>query len=262
MGGGSATYDYGFRIYNPQIARFLSVDPLSNKFAYYTPYQFAGNNPIAFIDLDGLERAHPKSQNKKNADRLKKQTAIEIAKRQQNQQPNLTIIPKADTDKTKRKSELTGLNFLDGDQKNSEAPRKEREPFEVNRDIKSDFVGDENNLRALHNIFEGSEDIPKGGEVESATLTLKIEVLEGSLPQNVRIKQGNFGISAPGEETPLSTGDIILERKGQTGTYETTIELGKLDPKTSFSVEYDGGGGNRNVKVTGQINLKGTKPKE
>ncbi len=48
-------YDYGFRIYNPDIARFLSIDPLTSEYPYYTPYQFAGNKPIRFIDLDGLE---------------------------------------------------------------------------------------------------------------------------------------------------------------------------------------------------------------
>jgi len=48
-------YDYGFRIYDPRIARFLSVDPLSSQFPWYTPYQFAGNKPINCIDLDGLE---------------------------------------------------------------------------------------------------------------------------------------------------------------------------------------------------------------
>lgn len=48
-------YDYGFRIYNPRIAKFLSVDPLTMEYPWYTPYQFAGNKPIRFIDLDGLE---------------------------------------------------------------------------------------------------------------------------------------------------------------------------------------------------------------
>jgi RHS repeat-associated protein len=55
MGGGLTTYDYGFRIYNPAIARFLSVDPLAPEYPWYTPYQFAGNKPIWAIDLDGLE---------------------------------------------------------------------------------------------------------------------------------------------------------------------------------------------------------------
>lgn len=55
LGGGGSTYDYGFRIYNPNIAKFLSVDPLSPKYPWYTPYQFAGNKPIQCIDRDGLE---------------------------------------------------------------------------------------------------------------------------------------------------------------------------------------------------------------
>ena len=47
--------DYGFRIYDPRLGRFLSVDPLSPEYPFYTPYQFAGNSPISNIDLDGLE---------------------------------------------------------------------------------------------------------------------------------------------------------------------------------------------------------------
>ncbi len=37
------------------ISRFLTVDPLTAKYAWYTPYQFAGNKPIQFVDIDGLE---------------------------------------------------------------------------------------------------------------------------------------------------------------------------------------------------------------
>ena len=47
--------DYGFRLYNPGLGRFLSVDPLAPSYPWYTPYQFAGNKPINSIDLDGLE---------------------------------------------------------------------------------------------------------------------------------------------------------------------------------------------------------------
>jgi hypothetical protein len=43
------------RIYNPTLGRFLSVDPVSAKFPWLTPYQFASNRPILAIDLDGLE---------------------------------------------------------------------------------------------------------------------------------------------------------------------------------------------------------------
>ncbi len=56
--GSGAQYDYGFRIYDSRIGKFLSVDPLSSSYPWYTPYQFAGNSPIAFNDLDGLEEYH------------------------------------------------------------------------------------------------------------------------------------------------------------------------------------------------------------
>ena len=52
---GTTTYDYGFRIYSPALGRFLSVDPLTRTYPWYTPYQFAGNKPIWATDVDGLE---------------------------------------------------------------------------------------------------------------------------------------------------------------------------------------------------------------
>ncbi len=51
-------YNYGFRIYNPRLGRFLSVDPLQKKFPFYSPYHFAGNDVMRNTDLDGRE---PKS---------------------------------------------------------------------------------------------------------------------------------------------------------------------------------------------------------
>jgi RHS repeat-associated protein len=56
---GISTYDYGFRIYNPALGRFLSVDPLTISYPELSPYQYAENSPILFIDLDGLEKALP-----------------------------------------------------------------------------------------------------------------------------------------------------------------------------------------------------------
>jgi len=47
--------NYGMRIYDPRIGKFLSVDPLFKSYPWYTPYQFAGNKPISSIDMDGLE---------------------------------------------------------------------------------------------------------------------------------------------------------------------------------------------------------------
>ena len=48
-------YDYGYRIYDPRLVRFKSVDPLSFDYPELTPYQFASNRPIEGADMDGLE---------------------------------------------------------------------------------------------------------------------------------------------------------------------------------------------------------------
>ncbi|NLR81200.1 RHS repeat-associated core domain-containing protein [Chitinophaga eiseniae] len=50
--------DYGMRVYDPRIGKFLSVDPLTRSFPYYSPYQFAGNKPIWATDLDGAEEKY------------------------------------------------------------------------------------------------------------------------------------------------------------------------------------------------------------
>ena len=52
---GLSWLDYGFRNYDPQTGRFPQLDPLTWEYPYYTPYQFAGNDPVAYVDLDGLE---------------------------------------------------------------------------------------------------------------------------------------------------------------------------------------------------------------
>ncbi|MBY0481792.1 MAG: RHS repeat-associated core domain-containing protein [Chitinophagaceae bacterium] len=48
-------YDYGFRNYDPQIGRFTQLDPLTDDYPQLTPYQYASNDPIGNIDIDGLE---------------------------------------------------------------------------------------------------------------------------------------------------------------------------------------------------------------
>jgi len=47
--------DYGMRIYDPRVGRFLSIDPITVKYPELTPYQFASNTPLWGSDLDGLE---------------------------------------------------------------------------------------------------------------------------------------------------------------------------------------------------------------
>lgn len=47
-------YDYGWRQYDPAIARWVVADALSEEYSSWSPYNYATNNPTYFIDPNGL----------------------------------------------------------------------------------------------------------------------------------------------------------------------------------------------------------------
>jgi RHS repeat-associated protein len=53
---GLGMYAYGARYYDPSIGRFIGVDPISDEFPFVSTFNYAENEPIANIDLHGLQK--------------------------------------------------------------------------------------------------------------------------------------------------------------------------------------------------------------
>ena len=57
VNGGS--YDFGARIYDSRLGRWLSLDPMMKEFAFESNYAYVSNSPIIYLDVKGKFKVTP-----------------------------------------------------------------------------------------------------------------------------------------------------------------------------------------------------------
>lgn len=55
--GEGNSINYKYRMHDPRLGRFLSIDPLDKSFPWNSPYAFSENRVIDGVELEGLEYA-------------------------------------------------------------------------------------------------------------------------------------------------------------------------------------------------------------
>lgn len=80
-GATGTSYAFEYRMHDPRVGRFLSIDPLAAKYPWNSPYAFSENRVIDGVELEGLER-HPFQylQGWLQSAVIKAQDAIDIVK--------------------------------------------------------------------------------------------------------------------------------------------------------------------------------------
>jgi RHS repeat-associated protein len=53
--GEGNSLNFKYRMHDPRVGRFFSVDPLTKQYPWYSPYSFSGNRVIDMVELEGKE---------------------------------------------------------------------------------------------------------------------------------------------------------------------------------------------------------------
>jgi RHS repeat-associated protein len=111
--GTGNSYDFGARMYDPRVGRWLSIDPLASNYPSESPYSAFRNSPILYFDQDGKEwvNAHTARVSELNKIALDNPNDKKIQRDLKNERKNETKV--ATYIKTIQENDVALYNYID-----------------------------------------------------------------------------------------------------------------------------------------------------
>jgi RHS repeat-associated protein len=92
-GSGLEEYDFGARLQDPQLGVWHGIDPLADNSRRQSPFNYAKDNPLRYIDPDGMEVDNPEVVEDANGTTYYGETAKEVFKMLKERYPNQHVDP-------------------------------------------------------------------------------------------------------------------------------------------------------------------------
>src|SRR5690554_1047618 len=235
--GEGNSYDFGARIYDPRVGRWLSRDPQAGKYTSWSPYHFGYNNPIITIDPNGEENIIVVNLDN-HGDRMKKEMGLNV---------DIQFVDDANS----------LINYINsGSTSNSELSEKRLDDKVTDLIIYSHGVvaGHRNGDSELGSITPA---IYSGDSETNNKFMITGEIIDKIDPKAVQY--GNCELESCNSATNNSSGESLASKVSEkfqgtvTGLYGKSDYAKIYDSKTIHALKYGWGGPADNYPTAGQL---------